>query len=375
MTMSSNHTLTRFLVLLLLALLMAAGCSRKQAAAPPPAPIPVVIATVEQKTIPVDVRAIGTIEAYSTVSIKSQISGEITGVHFREGQDVKKGDPLFTIDRRPFEVALEQAEANLARDRARAENARVQASRYAKLFQEGVAAREQYDQTRAEAEALEAAVRADQATIEKARLDFQYCSIAAPIDGRTGSLIVHQGNLVKANENPALVVINQVNPIYVNFAIPEQYLAEVSKYMAAGKLKVDAVVPDSPGRSEQGVLSFVDNAVDNTTGTIRLKATFGNQEKSLWPGQFVDVRLTLTAQPKAIVVPTQAVETGQAGQYVFVIKPDQTAESRRIVPGRNYEGWTVVEKGLAPGETVVTDGQLRLVPGAKVAPKISRPGG
>jgi multidrug efflux system membrane fusion protein len=365
----------RFWVVLFPLLLGGAACTRQQSAAPPPAPIPVVVATVEQKTIPVQLRAIGSVEAYTIVYLKSQVTGKIAGVHFRAGQDVSKGDLLFSIDRRPFEVALQEAEANLGRDRARAENARVQASRYAKLFQEGVAAREQYDQTRTEADALEAAVRADQAAVEKAKLDLEYCSILAPVGGRTGGVLVYPGNVVKANEDPALAVINQLNPIYVTFFIPEQYLPEVKRHMAAGPLKVEAIIPDSPGPAEEGALSFVDNAVDKTTGTIRLKATFANQEKQLWPGLFVDARLRLSAESNAIVVPSQAVQTGQGGQYVFVVKPDQTAESRPIVASRTYESWTVVEKGLSPGETVVTDGQLRLVPGAKVAARTSPQGG
>ena len=369
MSPDQNRTTPAFLPIpaaILLLLLGAAGCSTKQAAPGAPPPVPVRVATVAQKTVPVQLRAIGNVEAYSTVSIKAQVSGELTAVHFREGQDVRKGELLFSIDRRPFDVALHEAEARLARDKARAENARMQAARYAQLFEEGVSSREQYDQTRTEAEAAEAAVRADQAAVEKAKLDLQYCSITSPIDGRTGSLMVHPGNLVKANDNPVMVVIHQLNPIYVNFALPEQNLAQVKKFMAAGTLKVEAVFPEDPGRPEQGRLSFVDNAVDHTTGTIHLKATFANQQRRLWPGQFVSVVLTLTAQPNAIVVPAPALQTGQAGQYVYVIKADGTAESRPVVVGRTVEGETIVEKGLQPGETVVTDGQIRLVPGATV---------
>ncbi len=353
----------------LLALVSVAGCGKKQEAARGPVVVPVTVVTVAQKDVPLQLRAIGTIEAYSTVSLKAQLSAEITGVHFREGQDVHRGDLLFTLDKRPYEVAVQQAQANLARDKARAENARIQASRYAKLLQEGVVASQQNDQARSEAEAADALLRADEAAIEKAKLDLQYCTIRSPIDGRTGSLIVHQGNLVKANENPAMVVINQVNPIYVNFALPEQNLPDVKKYMAAGKLRVEAVLPGDPSRPEQGTLTFIDNAVDNATGTIHLKATFANQQRRLWPGQYVNVVLTLTTQPNAIVVPTQALQTGQNGQYVFVVKSDGTAESRPIVAGRAVENVTIVEKGLQSGETVVTDGQLRLVPGSRVKVK------
>ncbi|MFY9584293.1 MAG: efflux RND transporter periplasmic adaptor subunit [Candidatus Acidiferrales bacterium] len=346
--------------------LIAAGCSRQQAA-PPAAPVvPVAVATVVQKSVPVQVRAIGNVEALTTVAIKPQISGQLVGVHFVAGQDVRKGDLLFKIDSRPFEVALQEARANFARDKARAENARIQAGRYAKLLSEGVVSSQQNDLASSEADALEALVQADQAAVEKAKLDLQYCAITAPMDGRTGGLLVHRGNLVKANDVPVLAVINQITPIYVRFSVPEQYLADVKKYMAAGKLKVQAVVPEDPKRPEEGVLSFVDNAVDMTTGTILMKATFANQQRRLWPGEYVDVVITLTAQSDAVVVPAQALQTGQNGQYVFVVKSDQTAESRPVVAGRTVEGETIVEKGLRAGETVVTDGQLRLVPGSKV---------
>jgi len=354
----------------LASLLAAAGCSKKQdPQAATAAPVPVTVATVVQKTVPVQVRAIGTAEAYSTVSIKAQISGELTQVHFREGQDVRRSQLLFSIDRRPFEAALQQAEANLARDKARAEGARTEANRYTKLFEAGVTAQEQYDHFRTEARAADAAVLADQAAVERAKLDLQYCSIYSAIDGRTGSLMVHPGNLVKANDVPVLLVINQINPIYVNFTLPEQYLADVKKYMAAKTVKVEAVIPDAPQRPEQGVLSFVDNAVDSATGTIRMKATFANREKRLWPGLFLDVVLTLTAQPDAVVVPAPTVQTGQSGQYVFVVKPDNTVESRPVVAGKTVENETVIEKGLQPGEVVVTDGQIRLVPKARVVIK------
>ena len=353
----------------LISVLAAAGCTQQQAAPAALPPVPVQVAKVVQKSVPVQLRAIGNVEAYSTVSLKALVSGEMTAVHFREGQDVRKGDLLFDIDRRPFEVALQQAQANLARDTARAENARLQAARYAKLLQEGVASSQQNDQAIADAGASNAAARGDEAAIEKAKLDLQYCSIHSPIDGRTGSLLVQQGNLVKANENPPLVVINQVNPIYVNFTVPEQNLAEVKKYMAAGHLKVEAVLPDDPQQPEQGTLTFINNAVDSATGMIRLKATFANRQRRLWPGQFVNVMLTLTSQPHAIAVPAQALQTGQNGQFVFVVKDDQTVESRPVVSTKTVQGEALIEKGLRPGEIVVTDGQIRLVPGTRVEAK------
>ncbi len=347
-----------------------AGCGKQQAAGPSVIPaVPVVVAQVEQKTVPVEIRAIGNVEALSTVALKAQVTGQIIAIHFREGQDVRKGDLLFEIDRRPFEVALAEAQANLARDKARAENSRLQAERYAKLFQEGVASKEQYDVQRADADALAAAVQADQAIIDYARLNLEYCMIRSPVDGRTGSLMLHVGNLTKANDVPILVTINQISPIYVNFAVPEQYLAEVKARTAAGRLAVRAFVPDAPGATEEGALSFVDNAVDAATGTIKMKATFPNPRRKLWPGQFINVVLTLSAQPNAIVVPAQAVNTGQSGSYVFVVRTDGKAEMRRVTPGRTVGNETVIAEGLKPGETVVTDGQLRLVDGSRVTVK------
>jgi multidrug efflux system membrane fusion protein len=356
--------------LLLVAMAAMVGCGKQQAAGPPVVPaVPVVVAQVEQKTVPVEIRAIGNVEAYSTVSLKAQVTGQITAIHFREGQDVRKGDLLFEIDRRPFEVALAQAQAALARDKARAENSRIQAERYAKLYQEGVASKEQYDAQRADAESLAAAVQADQAAIDQAKLNLEYCSIHSPVDGRTGSLMLHVGNLTKANDVPILVTINQITPIYVNFAVPEQYLAEVKARMAAGRLMVRAQVPDEPSAAEEGALSFVDNTVDAATGTIKMKATFPNPRRKLWPGQFVNVVLTLSAQPNAIVVPAQAVNTAQNGSYVFVVGREGKAQMRRITPGRTVGNETVITEGLKPGETVVTDGQLRLVDGSRVTIK------
>lgn len=362
----SSRVLRRGWVLLLFAFtLSVVGCSNKQAAAPPPAPVPVRVARVTLKTVPVELRAIGTVEALSTVSIKSKVAGELTAVHFREGQDVRKGDLLFEIDRQPFEVALRQVEAALARDQARLSNARTQAARYAKLFEEGVASREQADQTRADLESLEATVRADQAAVEKARLDLSYCSIASPVDGRTGSLLVNEGNLVKANDDPALIVLNQLTPIYVSFAVPEQYLAEIKRFLAAGRLPISVNITEAQP-FESGLLTFVDNTVDSATGTIRLKGTFANPARRLWPGQFVNVVLRLSEQANAVVVPSEALQTGQSGQFVYVVKDENVVASRPVSTGRSVQGVTVVEKGLAPGEVVVTDGQLRLVSGAKI---------
>jgi len=327
--------------------------------------VPVAVATVVQKTVPVDIRVIGNVEAFSTVTVKSQVEGIVERVHFREGQDVRQGDLLFTIDSRPFETALHQAEANLERDVALEKNAKAQADRYTKLFEAGIVSQEQHDQFRTSAESYEAAVRADKAAVERAKLDLSYCTIRSPIDGRTGALIVHGGNLVKANADTPLVVINQISPIYVNFSVPEEYLPDIRKYRAHGELGVQAIVPNV-NRPPEGLLSFLDNTVDTTTGTVKLKGKFDNRDRQLWPGQFVNVVLKLTTQPNAIVVPSQAVQTGQSGQYVFVIKPDMTAESRPVVAGSTVGGESVIEKGLQLGENVVTDGQLRLAPGSKV---------
>ena len=347
-------------------LLAASACSRSTTASLTAPTVPVSVATVEQKTVPVEVRGIGSVEAYSTVSIKAQVAAELTAVHFQEGQDVRAGDLLFSLDRRPFEAALRQAEANLARDIAQAEQAHAQARRYVQLREEGVAAEAQTEQFEAEARALDATVQADRAAVERARLNLEYCTIRSPLDGRTGRLMVNVGNLVKASDDPALVVINQITPIYASFALPEQYLGDVKKYMAAGTLKVEAAGRDDPARSERGRVSFVDNTVDTTTGTIRLKGVFPNAEKRLWPGQFVDVVLTLTEVPNAIVVPAQALQESQAGEFVYVVKADGTVESRPVETGQTVAGLTIVKQGLQAGEIVVTDGQLRLIPGAKV---------
>ena len=331
--------------------------------------IPVSVAHVIQKTLPVQLRAVGIVEAYSTVSVRSQITGTLTNVHFKEGQDVKKGELLFTIDPRPFEAALKQVEANLARDLAQLENAVQQARRYGELVKKQYVSQEQYDQIRTNAGALEATVEADRAAVENAKVQLGYCYLYSPVTGRTGSLLAHEGNLVRVNDATPLLVINQISPIYVNFSIPEQNLPEVKKRMAMGQLKMDATFPQNEDLGEQGVVSFVDNAVDRTTGTIRLKGTFANSSRWLWPGQFVNALVTLATQPDAVVVPAQAVQAGQDGQHVFVVTSEKTAELRKVVVNRTVDGEAVIEEGLKPGETVVTDGQFQLAPGVKVETK------
>jgi membrane fusion protein, multidrug efflux system len=375
--------------------LLLAGCSDNAAgkARVQVPPVPVMVSDAVEKTLPVQLTAVGNAQAYTTVGIKSQVTGQIMEVRFKEGQDVKKGDLLFVIDPRPFEAALRQAEAalgqrqaevqqaqaNLERDQAQLDNAKVQERRYRDLVDRELIAREQYDQLRTNWAALEATVQADraavenakastraaQANVDSARLQVAYTAIRAPIDGRTGNLLVQNGNIVKANDDNPIVVINQVHPIYVSFAVPDQYLPDIKKYFGAGTLRVVARLPRQQEPLATGNLTFVNNTVDLTTAMIQLKATFPNSDNALWPGQFLDVNLVLTTRT-AIVVPSQAVQPGQQGLYVFVVKPDQTVESRPVVLGTRLGGETIVEQGLRANERVVTDGQLRLVPGARI---------
>jgi len=349
----------------LIAGLLLSACSQKKPQAVA-SRVPVTVAEVRQKTVPVQVRVIGNVEPYSMVGVKPQITGEIVGVHFTEGQDVKKGQLLFEFDPRPFEADLLRAQANLAQDEAKLQNAEVEAQRYTKLVEAGVVAKEQAEQIQTNHEAMVATVKADRAQVEYARVQLVYTKIYSPIDGRTGNLMMHLGNVIKANPDNPMVTINQVNPIYVTFAVPQQTLPEIKQHMAKGKLKVTAVMQGQEDRPEEGTLTFVDNNVDLNTGTIKLKGTFTNADRRLWPGQYVNVALTLTEEPNAIVVPTQAIQTGQDGSYVFIVRPDLTAEARPVKIERNVDNQAVIESGLSAGEKVVTDGQIRLVTGAKV---------
>jgi multidrug efflux system membrane fusion protein len=355
---------------LLLLVVSLAACSRdaeQQGAAPTP-PVPVTVATAVQKPVPVQLRAIGNVQPSESVTLRARVGGIVAEIRFREGQEVEEGQVLFVLDRGPLEAALRQAEAALARSRAQLENARKNAERYAELARQGFVAQQEYERFRTEAQALEATVRADQAVVENARLQLGYATIRAAMSGRTGAHLVHEGDLVRANET-ALVVINRLRPIDVAFGLPERELPEVRRYRAEGTLRVEALAPQSGTLLDAGELTFFDNRVDPATGTIQLKATFPNRDAVLWPGQYVNVVLTLTTEPAAVVVPTAAVQTGQQGAYVFVVKPDQTAESRPVKVARQVERETVIAEGVAPGETVVTDGQLRLVPGARVEVK------
>ena len=327
--------------------------------------VPVTVAKAATKSVPVQVEAIGNVEAFTNVSVRTQMAGEIERAYFTQGQDVKKGQLLFTLDRRPFQATLSQLEANLARDQAQLANAQAQAERNNKLFQAGIISKDQYETFRTTAQAQGASVRADQAAIENAKVNLSYCSIYSPIDGRTGSYQVYPGNIAKVSDT-VLVVINQISPIYVTFAVPEQYLAEVKEYQARGPLVVEARIPNDPHAPSLGQLAFIDNAVDTASGTIKMRAKFPNADNRLWPGQFVNVVMRLTLQLNATVVPSQSVQTGQVGKYLFVVKSDNTADFRPVVVGAAVQGETVIEKGVAPGETVVTDGQLLLAPGSPV---------
>jgi membrane fusion protein, multidrug efflux system len=412
------------LVVALVAPMAACSEGKVESKTPPRrAAIPVAVAAVEQKAVPLLVQAIGSVEAYSVVSVRAQVGGELMRVHIKEGQDVKKGDLLFTIDPRVYEAALAQAQATLARDRgnvqqaravlerdrarisqakaalardqAQARNAETQERRYRDLLGKELIAREQYDQIKATYDSLNATlsadeadvvgaeetvrvddaairsaeqvVRADEATVENARLQLSYTVIRSPVDGRTGSLMLHEGNLVRAGgtNDSTLLVINQVQPIYASFTVPQQQLPAIKGYMAQGALTVEAV-PTGETRPVTGTVTFIDNAVDPTTGTIRLKAQFTNGERRLWPGQFVNVAMTLAVEPDAIVAPAAAVQTGQQGAYVFVVKPDSTVETRPVVVARNQGNDAIISKGLKAGEKVVTDGQPRLVQGSAV---------
>jgi len=346
--------------------LSAGGCGRadrtQQGGRPP---VPVRVGTVEQKTVPVGFRAIGHIEPIETVAVRARIGGELQRVFFEEGQAVRAGDLLFAIDPRPFRAALAQAEAQQARNAALLAKAEADITRYAGLVQQDYVTKEQYDQITADAAALKAAGAADQANVETARLNLDYCTISAPVAGRTGALNVKVGNLVKANDDLPLVTINQVRPINASFSVPAQLLPGVIAGRA-GSIRVVASVPGDPLPAAEGQLSFIDNAVDTTTGTILLRATFANEDERLWPGEFVDLTVILGEEPNRVVCPAAAVQTGQQGQYVFVVASDRTVELRPVRVSRIDEQEAVIDEGLAAGETVVTDGQLRLVPGAAI---------
>ena len=359
---------------------------------------PVVTAKVVTKDVPVDLAAIGNVEAYASISVRSQVTGLLTELSFHEGDLVKQGQVLFSLDRRPFEAALAsvdanlvrdrallaQAEAQLARDAANAEYQQLSAERQQQLSQRGIISKDQAEQIRSQADATASVVKADrasidsaraqllaqQAAVDSARVSLGYTTIKSPIDGQTGNLGVKVGSLVTANQTE-LTTIARVQPVLVTFTVPAIHLGTIKAHMAMGKLPVTATPQDTAAQPAPGVLSFIDNAVDMTTDTIKLKATFDNPDRRLWPGQFARVSLRLTTLDNATVVPSQAVQTGQDGQYVFVVKDDQTVEQRTVTVGQRVQDDTVVQKGLKTGETVVTEGQLRLEPGSRVTTDLS----
>lgn len=355
----------------LAAALLAAGCSKTSApiqaarASADDNAVLVTVAPVVQKPMALEIRVIGTAEAESTVAVHAQITGAITSVNFNEGDDVTEGQALFTLDRRPLEATLQQVEANLARDLAQASNARTQAGRYQTLAARGLVSGQEMQASATAAAALEATVEADRAALENAKVQLDYATIKAPISGRTGALIVHSGNLVRANDATPLVVINRIAPINVSFGIPEGQLPAFKRYLAERTLRVEATAPSETVAST-GHITFIDNAVDQTTGTIKIKGSFPNADRRLWPGQFVNVVVTLKTEPAAVVVPTAAIQAGQQGDFAFVVKPDQTVDLRTVTVDRTSGAESIVKDGLKPGEIVITDGQLRLVAGSRV---------
>ena len=371
------HPVNRLFLTLLVVSAGLPACSSSDAQSPGGggggAAVPVTVGRVVEKEMPLDVNVVGTVEAFSTVAVRAQVTGELQNVNFKQGDDVQAGQVLFTLDHRPLEAALRQAEANLARDTAQAANAKVIAQRMEDLVERGVGTREQRDTARTTAAALDAVVGANRAAVENARVQLQYATIRAPISGRTGALMVHAGNLVRANDQTPLVVINQVSPIYVSFGIPEALLPDLRRYMAMRELDVEALPPNEDVEPAHGRITFVDNQVDQTTGTIRIKATFPNSNRRLWPGQFVNVKVKLAVDAGALVVPSVAVQAGPEGSYVYVVKGDQTVEMRPVEVARTAGTETVLRAGVKPGETVVTDGQLRLVPGSRISIKGGTP--
>jgi len=326
-------------------------------------PAPVVVGKAVQKVVPVEINAIGVVDPIRGANIRSQVTGVVQRIAIQEGQDVKQGDLLLEIDSRPLRNALRSAEADYQKIRVQVEYARNQVARYQTLSTDSMVSKEQFQKIQDDARALEAQALVSESTVASARLQLEYSSIVAPIDGRTGNINVRQGDLVRANEAGApLLTINQLSPIYVTFGVPQQYLSAINRYRSEGRLAVRMLPPGINEAEEAGELTFIDNTVDTSTGTIKLKGTFANSQNRLWPGQFGTVHMTLS-NPVALAIPASAVQTSQTGQHVFVVREDQTAERREIVVERNHQGDAVVSRGLTEGETVVTEGQLRVVPG------------
>ncbi len=338
---------------------------------------PVVAVEAATANVPVTLSAIGTVQAFSSVSLKSQIDGQIMRVHFTEGQTVRKGDLLFSLDPRPFEAALRQAEANLAKDRALLDKARADLARVQELARKDFATQSRFDEMKANVAALQATIAAGQAQVDAAKLRLEYTEIVAPIEGRAGSILINVGNLVKANDVGALVIINQTKPIHFQFSVPESHLGEIGRRMAAGKVAVRGAVPNETRPAAEGMLTFVNNTVDVATGTIQLKATYANGDERFTPGQFVNISVELANLPNAVVIPAAAVQVGQQGQFVFRVKADNTVEVQAIQTGVAFGRLVVVARGLEAGDRVVTEGQLRLRPGSRVNVRdpASPPGG
>ena len=350
-------------------LLTAMACSEKEQSRPSPE-VPVKTALTARKDVPEELSAIGTVESASIVNITSRVDGQVMKIHIKEGQDVKQGQTLIDIDDRPYRAMLEAARSTLERDRVKLQKARKDAKRYADLLLKDYVTKSQAEQTQTDLESLEASIRGDEAAVDNAELNVSYCRISSPVNGRTGEILINAGNLVKSGDTTkALMVIHQIEPVYVRFSVPEERLPEIRGLIADHALTVLASPPENKGQTKEGRLTFTDNTINPDTGTINLKAEFENRDKSLWPGQFVNVRLMLGMRPQAVVAPSAAIQTGQHGNFIFVVKPDMTVESRDVTPGPQINGETVILKGIAPGEQVVTDGQLRLVPGAKVVVK------
>jgi len=350
--------------LVALAALAVSACSKD---APPPRPtVPVTVAPVQRQSVPQEISAIGTVTPIQTVAVRAQVSGTLLRVAFQEGDEVQQGQLLFQIDPRPFQAALDQALANLARDHAQLVNARQEVTRYQQLVQNDLATQEQFDQFKANADAAQAAVTADSAAVQTARLNLEYTTIKAQIAGRTGSLLLREGNLVPVNGATPLVIVNQIRPIAVTFSVPEKYLDDIQHFSALSRLAVEIRPSDDTTAVLRGTLTFINNQVDTTTGTIQLKGTFANADRKLWPGEFVAVRLVLNVERNVLTVPSNAVMTGQNGTYVYLVNPDRSVKTQEVTVGRSAGDFVVIEKGLTDGQQVVTDGQLRLVPGARV---------
>lgn len=359
----------RAVALAALAACVQAGCGDKGAAPPdakesPPA-VPVLTGQVVEKSMPLRLHAIGNVEPVASVAIKARVDALITRVHVRDGQDVVKGDPLFQLDSKPFESQMAHAQADLARDVAQLEHLQGQERRFRELRERKFVSPEAYAQVSANLRTLESTIKGDESEVERSRINLGYTTIRSPINGRAGKILLTEGNLVKANDTLSMVVINQLAPIYVSVAVPEQYLNEIQALQKNAPLRVE--VEFDKGKAVSGKLAFVDNSVDVTTGTIKLRALFSNDDKTLWPGQFVDSWVTLRDEDKALVVPTQALQMGPNGQYVYVVKDDSSVELRSVQVARVEGEQTVIADGLKPGETVVVDGASRVQPGARIS--------